>query len=189
MRDPGGKRELIKAEATRLFVAHGVDAVSVRDIAASCDMKPSNLYAHFASRDALVAELFHDGYSEYGSIMANIAASPGSFRTRLERLIREICRLHDQDTVRFRFLVLTQHGFLHHVERSERNPVEVIYHAVADAMDAGEIPRREAELMALAIIGLIVQPATGLLYGRLTGGLLERADTIFAMCWRVLTLP
>jgi hypothetical protein len=56
-------------------------------------------------------------------------------------------------------------------------------------MDAGEIPRREAELMALAIIGLIVQPATGLLYGRLTGGLLERADTIFAMCWRVLTLP
>ena len=189
MRDPGGKRELIKVQATRLFVEHGVDAVSVRDIAAACEMKPSNLYAHFASRDALVAELFHDGYGEYGDIMANIAGSPGRFRKRLERLIREICRLHDEDTVRFRFLVLTQHGFLHHVERTERNPVEVICHAVAEAMDSGEIPRREAELMALSIIGLIVQPATGLLYGRLTGGLLERADTIVAMCWRVLTLP
>jgi AcrR family transcriptional regulator len=189
MRDPGGKRELIKAQATRLFVEPGVDAVSVRDIAAACDMKPSNLYAHFASRDALVAELFHDGYGEYGDIMANIATSPGPFSKRLERLIREICRLHDRDTIRFRFLVLTQHGFLQNVERTERNPVEVICHAVAEAMASGEIPRRETELMGLAIIGLIVQPATGLLYGRLTGGLLERADTIFAMCWRVLTLP
>jgi len=189
MRDSGSKRELIKAQATRLFVEHGVDAVSVRDIAAACEMKASNLYAHFASRDALVAELFHDGYGEYGDIMANIITARGPFRPRLERLIREICRLHDQDTVRFRFLVVTQHEFLHHVARTERNPVEVICQAVAGAMDSGEIPRREVELMALAIIGLIVQPATGLLYGRLTGGLLERADTILAMCWRVLTLP
>ena len=189
MRDPGGKRELIKVQATRLFVERGVDAVSVRDIAAACDMKPSNLYAHFASRDALVAELFHDGYGEYGDILAQIAASPGTFRKRLERLIREICRLHDKDTVRFRFLVLTQHGFLHHVERTARNPVEVICQAIAEAMDADEIPRREVELMAMAIIGLIVQPATGLLYGRLTGGLLKRADTIIAMCWNVLSMP
>jgi AcrR family transcriptional regulator len=187
MRDPGGKRELIKAQAMRLFVERGVDAVSVRDIAASCVMKPSNLYAHFASRDALVAELFHDGYTAYGDIMADIASSPGPFRVRLERLVREICRLHDNDNIRFRFLVMTQHGFLHHVERTDRNPVEVIYGAVVAAMDAGEIPRREPELMAMAIIGLIVQPATGLLYGRLAGGLLERADTIVAMCWRVLS--
>jgi AcrR family transcriptional regulator len=188
MRDPGGKRELIKAQATRLFVERGLDAVSVRDIAAACEMKASNLYAHFASRDALVAELFHDGYGEYGDIMANIITSPGSFRMRLERLILEICRLHDQDTVRFRFLVVTQHGFLRNVERTERNPVEVICQAIAEAMDSGEIPRREVELMALSIIGLIVQPAIGLLYGRLTGGLLERADTIVAICWHVLTL-
>ena len=63
MRDPGGKRDTIKAEAMRLCVARGVDAVSVRDIAAACAMKPSNLYAHFASRDALLRELFRDGYA------------------------------------------------------------------------------------------------------------------------------
>jgi AcrR family transcriptional regulator len=187
MREVGGKREMIKAQAMRLFVERGVDAVSVRDIAAACAMKPSNLYAHFAARDALVEELFHDGYAAYGEILAEIAAAPGSFREQLERLVREICRLHDKDNIRFRFLVMTQHGFLHHVERTERNPVEVICRVVALAMEAGEIPRREPELMALAIIGLIVQPATGLLYGRLGGGLLKRADAIVAMCWRVLS--
>jgi AcrR family transcriptional regulator len=183
----GGKRDLIKDQATRLFVERGVDAVSVRDIAAACDMKPSNLYAHFASRDALVAELFHDGYAAYGDIMASIAATAGPFRYRFENLLREICRLHDQDTIRFRFLVMTQHGFLHHVERTDRNPVEIICRVVGQAMEAGEIPRREPELMAMAVIGLIVQPATGILYGRLSGKLLDRADAIVAMCWRVLS--
>jgi AcrR family transcriptional regulator len=187
MRDPGGKRELIKTEAMRLFVERGVDAVSVRDIAAACAMKPSNLYAHFASREALVAELFHDGDTAYGDILAETAAASGPFRLRLERLVREICRLHDKDNTRFRFLVMTQHGFRHNVERGERNPVEVICRAVAAAMRAGEIPRRDPNLMAMAVIGLIVQPATGVLYGRLSGGLLKRADTLVAMCWRVLS--
>jgi hypothetical protein len=41
--------------------------------------------------------------------------------------------------------------------------------------------------MAMALIGIIVQPATARLYGRLQGGLLERADDIVAMCWRALS--
>jgi AcrR family transcriptional regulator len=187
MREPGGKRELIKTQAMRLFVERGVDAVSVRDIAAACAMKPSNLYAHFASKEALSAELFHEGYAEYGAVLAEAAAPDSPFRARLERIVRAICRLHDEDTIRFRFLIMTQHGYLRDVPRDERNPVELICRAVAGAMEAGEIPSREPELMAMALIGMIVQPATARLYGRLHGGLLERADTIVAMGWRALS--
>ena len=187
MREPGGKRDLIKTEAMRLFVAHGTDAVSVRDIAAACDMKPSNLYAHFASKEALAAELFYAGYGEYGDILHQAAAGAAPFRVRLERLVRTICRLHDEDNTRFRFLVMTQHGFLAEVPHDERNPVEVICRAVTTAMETGEIPRREPELMAMALIGIIVQPATARLYGRLQGGLTERADELVAMCWRALS--
>jgi AcrR family transcriptional regulator len=187
MREPNGRRDQIRAEAMRLFVDHGVDAVSVRDIAAACGMQASNLYAHFASKDALVAELFRDGYAEYGAILAAAAGIAGPFRVRLDHMVRTICRLHDEDNTRFRFLVMTQHGFLRDVPRDERNPVEIICRAVAAAMAAGDIPRREAELMAMALIGIIVQPATARLYGRLQGGLLERADEIVAMCWRALS--
>ncbi|HEX3398804.1 MAG TPA: TetR/AcrR family transcriptional regulator [Acetobacteraceae bacterium] len=187
MREPGGKRDLIKTEATRLFVEYGVDAVSVRDIAAACDMKASNLYAHFASKDALVAELFHEGYGEYGAILADAASGPGPFRVRLERMVRTICRLHDEDNIRFRFLIMTQHGFLRDVARDERNPVEVLCRAVAAAMADGDIPQREPDLMATALIGIIVQPATARLYGRLQGGLQDRADEFVDMCWRALS--
>lgn len=182
-----GKRDLIKSEATRLFVAHGVDAVSVRDIAAACEMKASNLYAHFASKDALVAELFREGYADYGAVLAEAAAGAEPFRVRLARMIRAICRLHDEDAVRFRFLILTQHAFLGDVPHDDSNPVEIICRAVAAAMETNEIPSREPELMAMAVIGIIVQPATACLYGRLDGGLVDRADEIVAIAWRALS--
>jgi AcrR family transcriptional regulator len=187
MRETHGKRDLIKTEALRLFVEQGVDAVSVRDIAAACDMKPSNLYAHFDSRDALLAELFRTGYADYGAILAEAAATPGPFRRRLDRMVRTICRLHDEDNLRFRFLIMTQHGFLASVPQDAHNPVEIVCRTVAAAMQAGEIPPREPALMAMAVIGIIVQPATARLYGRLPGGLLERADEIVGMCWRALS--
>lgn len=187
MREPGGKRDRIKTEALRLFAERGVEAVSVRDIAAACDMKAPNLYAHFASKEKLVSDLFHEGYCDYGAVLAAAASGSAPFRVRLERMVREICRLHDHDTDRFRFLVMTQHGYLSSVPRDEHNPVEVICRTVAAAMDAGEIPRRDPDLMTLAIIGILVQPATGRLYGRLSGGLVQRADELVATAWRALS--
>ena len=171
----------------RLFVEHGVDAVSVRDIAAACDMKASNLYAHFASKDALVAGLFHEGYAEYGALLAEAGAGSGPFRLRLDRMVRAICRLHDEDNVRFRFLIMTQHGFLRDVARDERNPVEVICRAVAGAMEAGEIPRREPGTHGDGADRADRPAGHARLYGRLQGGLLQRADDIVAMCWRALS--
>lgn len=57
----------------------------------------------------------------------------------------------------------------------------------AAVMEAGEIPARDPDPMALAITAILVQPATGRLYGRLTGGLTERADEAIAMAWRALS--
>ena len=54
-----------------------------------------------------------------------------------------MCRLHDGDTVRFRFLLLTQHGGAARcIDTDERNPVEILCRAVAAAMKAGDIPAR-----------------------------------------------
>ena len=181
------RRETIRHEALRLFVERGADAVSVRDIAEACGMQKPNLYNYYESKEALVSELFHHGYAAYGETLHEIATVDAPFKTRLDRMVRTICRLHDEDTMRFRFLVMTQHDYLRHVASDDRNPVDVICRAVAAAMQTGEIPVRDPLLMGAAVIGLIVQPATFLLYGRIEGGLLERADEIVATCWRALS--
>jgi AcrR family transcriptional regulator len=181
------KREVIKAQALLLFAANGVHAVSVADIAAACDMTKPNLYAHFASKEELVRELFQQGYRDYGRRMAEAAAAAGPFRVRLERLVRLICHLHDEDRSRFRFILMAQHDNLHAIAIDEHNPVEIVVRVVADAMAKGEIPARNAELVAAGIVGLVVQPATFLLHGRIGAALSTVADEIVSMCMRVAT--
>jgi AcrR family transcriptional regulator len=187
MLDICSPKDRIKREAMRLFVEHGVDAVSMRDIADAVGMKAPSLYAHFRSRDELIGELFHASYAEYGRQLAEAAAMPGGFRRRLEAMVRVVCSLHTEDELLFNFLLLTQHGFLRRIPETGHNPVEVICRSVAAAMEAGEIPAGNATLLAGAIIGMIVQPATFKLYGRLQQGLGELTDEIVELCLKVVS--
>lgn len=164
-------RERIKTEAMKLFVAHGVDAVSVRDIADRVGMKPSNLYSHFHSREDLIRELFTEGYGEYGRELSEIAARNAPFGERLEAMIRFVCDKHDNDVVRFRFLLLAQHTTLGQLPKSLRSPVDVVQDSVAAAIAAGEIPPRDPALLTAMIFGVVLQAATFRLYGRLSAPL------------------
>lgn len=180
-------KERIKREAMRLFVEHGVDAVSMRDIAEAVGMKAPSLYAHFRSREELIGELFHASYADYGRRLAEAAVMPGDFRRQLEAMIRVACGLHAEDELLFNFLLLTQHGFLRQVSGDDGNPVDVICRWVAGAMADGDIPSGNANVIAAAIIGVIVQTATFRLYGRLGQGLAGLTDEIVALCLRIVS--
>ena len=170
----------------RLFAERGVDAVSLRDIGAECGISGPGVHAHFGSKDALVATLFADGFADYAARIAMATPAAAPFRDRLRAAVAAVLRLHDEDHDRFRFLVLRQHDHLPSIPAGAANPVEVIRMMIAAAMKAGEIPARDPELAALAVIGLVVQPATGRLYGRLNGPLLPLAEEVAAMAWSAL---
>jgi AcrR family transcriptional regulator len=187
MLDVAAPKERIKREAMRLFVEHGVDAVSMRDIAEAVGMKAPSLYAHFRNREELIGALFYVSYTEYGRVLAEAASGPGGFRWQLDVMVRAICALHAEDELLFNFLLLTQHASLRQPMPEDRNPVEVICRWVADAMGRGEIPAGNATLVAGAIIGVIVQNATFRLYGRLTEGLAAHVDEIVALCLRIVS--
>ncbi|WP_121746666.1 TetR/AcrR family transcriptional regulator [Streptomyces sp. E2N166] len=65
---PTGRRERKKAAtrqkiadaALRLFLERGYDAVGIRDVAAEADVAVTTLFAHFASKEALVFEQDRD---------------------------------------------------------------------------------------------------------------------------------
>lgn len=177
----------IENHAIRLFSERGVDAVSVRDIAAACGMSPSNLYAHYASKEALVASIFQVGFAEYAGRIRDAASGCAGFPEALRRMVKTILKLHDQDKDRFRFLILRQHNHLGEMGRDDNNPVEVIRSLVLQAMQKGEIPARDPDLMALCLVGLIVQPSTGHLYGRIKGNMARHAPEISAACLRAVS--
>jgi AcrR family transcriptional regulator len=180
-------KDRIKREAMRLFVEHGVDAVSMRDIADAAGLKAPSLYAHFRSREELVSDLFFANYAAYGASIAEPAAAHLIFRDKVAAIVRTICHLHEEDRLLFDFLLLTQHGYLRRVARDERNPVEIICRTVSAAMHAGEISDGDPTLLAGAIIGVLVQTATFRLYGRMTDGLKAHEDALVALCLKLVS--
>jgi len=175
-------RDRIKAEAMRLFVEHGIDAVSVRDIAAAVGMKASNLYAHFPAKAALIQELFAEGYQAYASVLAETGGQ--TCIERLDAMVRRICALHDADITRFRFLLLTQHGTT--LPRDTPGPVDEVQTLITQGMTSGEIPAGDAVLVTAMLVGVVIEAATFRLYGRLDRDMVAMADEIVAACRRIV---
>jgi hypothetical protein len=85
--------------------------------------------------------------------------------------------------VRFRFLLLTQHGGLANIKPDDpSNPVDALQRMIADAIAGGELRQRNAALLAAMIVGVVVQTATFVLYGRVQASMSDLADELVVAC-------
>ena len=77
------RRDQILREAQRLFLAHGLEQVTTRQIAGAVGISQPSLYAHFPTRDAIAVELCCRAFSELSQTLAAVdMASEGHDRIR-----------------------------------------------------------------------------------------------------------
>lgn len=84
---PPGRRDLILEAALRLFGEHGVEAVSTRQIAAAVGISQPSLYAHFATKHDLVAEVCARAFRQLAARLHAISSELRG-RPRLEAAAR-----------------------------------------------------------------------------------------------------
>jgi AcrR family transcriptional regulator len=181
-------RQRIIEGALRLFAEKGVDAASIRDIAASAAITEPAIYRHFKSKEDLVWEIFWSGYKSFGETLRAVAPEAG-LRARLTAMVETICGLFDRDQPLFRFLLLTQHGQLAKITEREKSPVQVLHDQLAAAIKAGALPQQDAELATSTVFGIVLQAATFRIYGRLDQPLAHYAPSLAAACWAALNAP
>jgi AcrR family transcriptional regulator len=186
MIQPADTRSRIETEALRLFVAKGVGATSVRDIAGAARCAEGALYRHFPGKDELVAHLFTTHYTRMGERLAALAAAERTPRARLAAMIGGFCAFHDEETILFRFLLFVQHGQLARLDAKAANPVDVVVRVVREAIAAEAIPKQDAELGAAVVLGTVLQPATFAAYGRLPATLAPLRERLVAAAWAAL---
>ena len=125
------------------------------------------IYRYFPSKEQLALDLFlrhHRALAE--ALDRGATAGHAALRAKIEAIVRCYCDWADRDWTLFAYHLLNQHSFLIQVPDGTPNPVNVVRDVIAQAMKAGEIPRRNADLAAASAIGVVMQPATYKVYGR-----------------------
>jgi len=188
MRNGTATRDKIRQAALELFVQRGVDAVAVKDITAAVGVRQGTLYVHWPSKDALIAELFHDGFKAYGIRIIGTFAERGPIRDRITRLVQTICALHDADETLFAFLLLTQHRNLATIPHDDTYPIDLILREIENALNAGELAPADPILLTSAVLGTIVHAATFRLYRGTKRTMTDMAPELSTLCLRALGL-
>jgi AcrR family transcriptional regulator len=85
---PAGTRGRILREALALFAAHGFAGTSIRRIGAAVGINSATMYAHFPSKEAVLADLIRIGHEELYTRLAVANAAARGPAARVHALVR-----------------------------------------------------------------------------------------------------
>lgn len=186
MRDGSRTRKKIHSAALSLFVDRGVKGTSVRDLTSAAGIAEGTLYRHYSSKDELVSDLFAINYTSFARRLQVLCQGVSDFGARADAIVAEVCRFYDEDPILFRFLLLVQHQGLPRMKDGPDNPFSVVERMMEEAIRNEEIGIADATLATSMLFGLILQPATAAVYGRLASPLSSHARDIASACKRAL---
>jgi AcrR family transcriptional regulator len=86
---PTGSRGVILSAALTLFAEHGFGGTSVRDIAAAAGVQPATMYAHYPSKQHVLAEIVRIGHEQhYKRLRAALLDSSADPAEQLAAVVR-----------------------------------------------------------------------------------------------------
>ena len=152
----GTHRRLLEV-ALETFGQRGFHGVSVRELATAAGIRPSSMYAHLASKEALLMELVVMGHEEHRSRLREAYASePDDITRRMRALVRAHVRLHAEYPLLARVANRELHALkparLAKVQKVREEAQGLLLHTVEDGIAAGVFSVPDAWL-ALAVIG------------------------------------
>ena len=187
-----GKAEETKSRLERaaltLFVARGVAETTTKEIAMAASVAEGTIYRYFPSTEQLALDLFLRHHAGLAEALAEAQRPAKGLRAKVEAIVRCYCEWADRDWTLFAYHLLNQHSFLIQVPDGMANPVTVVREVIAQAMKAGEIPKRNVDLAAASAIGVVMQAATYKVYGRFTGDLTDHVRFFADAAWAVLAV-
>lgn len=156
----GSPRDAIRECAVRLFGKKGYTGTSMRDIANEVGVLPGSLYAHIASKEALLVEIVDDGIGCFNERVAPLVRSEGPPVSRLRAMIMahvEVVADHPERSQvvfhQWRFLADENLPFAIKRRRAyEGYFVEVVEQGIADGSLKGDINPRIAVLTILGAL-------------------------------------
>ena len=183
--DDAAARAASLCAALRLFVRHGIDATSVRDIAAGSGFTNPAIFKHFDSKEALALCLFERCYTWMGNAFRTASETvTGSAEQKLSAIVECALRLIDEDQEALLYVQENLRRFWRQASPETRQ-FSLLGHirALLDARSGSPVERN---LQASAIIGFIGQLAREAYFGELPGTALSQVQRVNAIIMRII---
>jgi AcrR family transcriptional regulator len=189
------RRDLGKAEDTKyrieraaltLFVARGVTATTTKEIALAAGIAEGTIYRHFATKEAMAEELFLRVHTAIAQELDRAQRAKSTLKEKARAIVQTYCASADTDWLLFSYHLLSQHQHMIQVNSEHANPVAVVREIVRKAMAAGEIPKRDIDVVTAMALGVVLQPAVHKVYGRIASALSDHVDSLAEGVWAAL---
>ncbi len=190
---PPKAREPLKQAALQLFVERGVHATGIREIAKHAGCSEAALYRHWPNKDALTLALFQEHLSEVVQLLDTAMAGEAPFLERLRASVAAMFTLYDEQPLVFRLVLLVQHELAQVLPEDMRMPQDVLADAIFAEREhqaqkkLSKKDQEESILVSAAIIGIFLQVATYVIYGRMEGPLNTYTDSVTDLCVKTLS--
>jgi len=182
MSRPPRARQPIKDAALELFVEQGVHATGIREIAKHAGCSEAALYRHWTNKEDLVTSLFREHIAEVVELLDSAVQGANGFEERLRAACAAVYQLYDDHPLVFRFVLLVRHEQVVFLSDEVRMPQDVVTELIADRVS----DEQQAILLAAAAMGIFLQTAEFVIYGRLDGPLAGHAEQVGDLVLRLL---
>ncbi len=165
MARPIVKREYITRGVVEVIARKGLHATTIQDIADAAQVSPGLLYRYWEDRDDLAAEVYVEHYERVLQFVAGRVALQADFAGKLRAMVEAVLQFADEQTHILRFLLFSQHELATHVT-PERNIHHWLEQLLDEGMRAGVVRSLDRQVAVQILIGIVLQPIVGGLYGR-----------------------
>ena len=169
----GTNKAKIERAAVWLFSEHGVDGVSTKSIAQKAGVSEGLLYRYFKNKDTLARELMRAIHIRLTEMIIAAAAREEGLADQVSFIVRHYCEIADDDWTLFRYHILHLHHFPSFSDAPAgdwpNSPHMAAVKLLQNAMNKGEIPQSDSNILAAMALGVVLHPAQAKVLGAFDG--------------------
>lgn len=188
----GTNKAKIERAAVWLFSENGVDGVSTKSIAQEAGVSEGLLYRYFKNKETLARELMRSIHIRLTEMIMAAAGRQEGLADQVSFIVRHYCEIADDDWTLFRYHILHLHHFPSLSDAPAggwpNSPHMAAIKLLEGAMDKGEIPQSDANILAAMALGVVLQPAQAKVLGAFDGPLSAHIAEFEKAVWAVLGL-
>jgi AcrR family transcriptional regulator len=185
--DPPSKRRILQV-ALNLFARHGLESVTVRQIADEAGYTNPALFKFFATKDALALYLFESCYVQLFEELNSAVDGKATFEERLDGILSVFFAHLERDLDAFLYVQDHLRQMWPRVSAATRRKsiLFLIRRALKQGIEAGSVREANPDLRVAALTGTLQQFARMLHFGEFKGKAIHWRPELEAIIRRVV---